>query len=88
VYTGTISYGLYLLHKIPFDVAQAFHLDRHSLLVLPIAILASYALAALSWNLLEKPFLRLKRFFESRPLRPDVASPPAVVLTQEDVTAA
>ena len=52
------------------------------------AFLASYALAALSWNLLEKPFLRLKRFFESRPLRPDVASPPAVVLTQEDVTAA
>jgi peptidoglycan/LPS O-acetylase OafA/YrhL len=88
VYTGTISYGLYLVHKIPFDAAQGFHLDRHSLLVLPIAILASYALAAVSWNLLEKPFLRLKRFFEPRPLHPDVASPPVIVLAHEDVTAA
>ena len=25
VYTGTISYGLYLLHKIPFDLAKSFH---------------------------------------------------------------
>jgi len=67
VYTGIISYGLYLLHKIPFDAAQLLHLDRHPLLALPITIAGGYALAALSWNLLEKPFLRLKRFFESRP---------------------
>jgi peptidoglycan/LPS O-acetylase OafA/YrhL len=67
VYTGTISYGLYLLHKIPFDMAQTFHLDRHAWLTLPIAIAVSYAVATLSWNLLEKPFLRLKRFFESKP---------------------
>ena len=63
VYTGTISYGLYLLHKIPFDVAKTFHPDRHPLLALPILLAACYALAALSWNLLEQPFLRLKRFF-------------------------
>jgi len=69
VYTGTISYGLYLLHKIPFDVAQLLHVDRHPLLALPITVAGGYALAALSWNLLEKPFLRLKRFFESRPSR-------------------
>src|SRR5271165_5794516 len=68
IYTGVISYGLYLLHKIPFDLAKAFHLDRHPLLTLPLAIIASYALATLSWNLLEKPLLRLKRFFEPRPL--------------------
>jgi peptidoglycan/LPS O-acetylase OafA/YrhL len=67
VYTGTISYGLYLLHKIPFDMAKAFHLDRHPLLDLPIVLIACYAAAALSWNLLERPFLRLKRFFESKP---------------------
>jgi peptidoglycan/LPS O-acetylase OafA/YrhL len=88
VYTGTISYGLYLLHKIPFDAAQALHLNQHSLLVLPIAIMAAYVLAALSWNLLEKPFLRRKQFFESKPRRPDVAPPQLVVRTQEDVTAA
>jgi peptidoglycan/LPS O-acetylase OafA/YrhL len=70
VYTGTISYGLYLLHKIPFDLAQALQLDRYLFLVLPIGLVASYALAALSWKLLEVPFLRLKRFFESKPVGP------------------
>ena len=69
VYTGTISYGLYLLHKIPFDVEQLLHLDRHPVLALLMGLAASYVIATLSWNLLEKPFLRLKRFFESRPGR-------------------
>jgi peptidoglycan/LPS O-acetylase OafA/YrhL len=64
VYTGTISYGIYLLQKIPFDAAKAFHFDQHQFLALPITTAATYALAVLSWNLLEKPFLRLKRFFE------------------------
>ena len=67
VYTGTISYGLYLLHKIPFDLAQAFHLDQYLLLALPLGLVASYAVAVLSWHLLEMPFLRLKRFVESTP---------------------
>lgn len=64
VYTGTISYGLYLLHKIPFDLARTFRLDRNPFLVVSILLVACYATAALSWNLLEKPFLKLKRFFE------------------------
>jgi peptidoglycan/LPS O-acetylase OafA/YrhL len=67
VYTGTISYGLYLLHKIPFGMVQALHLDRHPFVPVPFIFVASYAIAALSWNLLEKPFLSLKRFFESKP---------------------
>src|SRR3989441_5759727 len=71
VYTGTISYGLYLLHKIPFDVAQAFQLDGHPFLMVPVGLVAAYGMAVLSWNLLEAPFLRLKRFFDSsgRPIR-------------------
>ncbi len=71
IYTGTISYGLYLLHKIPFGIVQTLHLDRNPYLPLPIIFVASFALAALSWNLLEKPFLNLKRFFESKPIRLD-----------------
>jgi peptidoglycan/LPS O-acetylase OafA/YrhL len=67
VYTGTISFGLYLLHKIPFDMAKAFHLDQHPSLDLPIVLIACYLAATLSWNLLERPFLSLKRFFESKP---------------------
>jgi peptidoglycan/LPS O-acetylase OafA/YrhL len=69
VYTGTISYGLYLLHKIPFDIVQWFHFDRNPLLALPMGLAASYGMATLSWSLLEKPCLRLKRFFEPRPGR-------------------
>jgi len=67
VYTGMTSYGLYLLHKIPFDMAKTFHADRHPLLALPILLAACYAMAALSWTLLEKPFLSLKRYFEAKP---------------------
>jgi peptidoglycan/LPS O-acetylase OafA/YrhL len=63
VYTGVISYGLYLLHKIPFDVVQSLHMNRHPVLMLLGALFASYVIAILSFNLLEKPFLKLKRFF-------------------------
>jgi peptidoglycan/LPS O-acetylase OafA/YrhL len=74
IYTGVISYGLYLLHKIPLDMAKTFHLDGRPLLVLPIVIGVSYALATLSWNLLEKPFLSLKRFFEVKPVHQEPAN--------------
>ena len=66
VYTGTISYGLYLLHKIPFDMAQTLQLARYPVLTLPIGLVAAYAMAALSWNGLERPFLRLKRLYVSQ----------------------
>jgi peptidoglycan/LPS O-acetylase OafA/YrhL len=71
MYTGTISYGLYLLHKLPGDVAQMLHLHEHPAAVLPVIFLGSYALAVLSYNFFEKPFLRLKRLFpsESAPLQ-------------------
>ena len=67
VYTGTISYGLYLLHKIPFGVARTVHWDRYPLLMVALLLIGCYATAALSWNVLEKPFLKLKRFFEPKP---------------------
>jgi peptidoglycan/LPS O-acetylase OafA/YrhL len=70
VYTGTISYGIYLLEKIPLDAAKAFHLDQHQFLALPITAAATYALAVLSWNLLEKPILKFKRFFEPSSVHP------------------
>jgi peptidoglycan/LPS O-acetylase OafA/YrhL len=69
VYTGKISYGLYLLHKIPFDTEQFLHMDRYPAPALLMGLAASYVIATLSWLLLEKPFLRLKRFFEYRPGR-------------------
>ena len=83
IYTGTISYGLYLLHKISFGVLQTLHLDRNPYLPFPIIFITSFALAALSWNMLEKPFLNLKRFFESKPVRPDRAGDSSALATGE-----
>jgi len=68
MYTGTISYGLYLLHKIPFDVAETIGLDRYPFVAAPLMLVACYVTAVMSWHLLEKPFLRFKRVFESRPV--------------------
>lgn len=62
-YSGIISYGLYLLHKIPFGAVQMLGLDRRAWVPAPFILLTSYALAMISWNVLEKPFLRLKRYF-------------------------
>jgi peptidoglycan/LPS O-acetylase OafA/YrhL len=69
VYSGTISYGLYLLHKLPFNLAHEMGLDTYPILAFPILFAACYGVAALSWTLLEKPCLKLKRFFEPRPVR-------------------
>ena len=69
IYTGTISYGLYLLHKIPFDAAEAaLNLDRYRFIAWPVLLAAGYGIAAMSWYCLERPFLKLKRVFESRPV--------------------
>jgi len=83
VYTGSISYGLYLIHKIPFDMAQTFHMDRHPILTLPAVLVVSYAAAILSRNVLERPFLRLKRFFEVVPSRPNLGHEQLVLVLQE-----
>jgi peptidoglycan/LPS O-acetylase OafA/YrhL len=63
IYTGTVSYGIYLLEKIPLDAVREFHLGKYALLTFLMTTASTYALAALSWNLIEKPFLNLKRFF-------------------------
>jgi peptidoglycan/LPS O-acetylase OafA/YrhL len=69
VYTGVISYGLYLLHKLPFDVAKSLPLDRYAVVALPAMLGICYALATASWVLYERPFLELKRFFVSNAAR-------------------
>ena len=67
IFTGTISYGLYLLHKIPDDAFKRLQIkDAHPISAVWAAVGVSYLLAIVSWNLLEKPFLNLKRFFETK----------------------
>ena len=55
------------------SAAHTFRLERYPLLALPILIVAGYGMAARSWSLLERPFLRFNRFFEAKPGRLDRA---------------
>lgn len=64
VYSGVISYGMYLLEKIPIDTVKSFHGQGHPGAVLLLTAVATYLLATLSWYLLERPVMRLKHFFE------------------------
>jgi peptidoglycan/LPS O-acetylase OafA/YrhL len=66
VYTGAISYGLYLLHKIPFNLGRLLNLDDYPAVAGPLLLAVSYGVATLSWFILEKPYLKLKRFFPTR----------------------
>ena len=64
LFTGTISYGLFLLHKIAFAGVDGLHVNYvgHPFVTLGVIFVGSYVLAIISWNVLEQPFLRLKRF--------------------------
>jgi peptidoglycan/LPS O-acetylase OafA/YrhL len=68
IYTGTISYGMYLLQKVSTGTAQVLQLDRHLAIMLPFCTVTTYLMAILSWYLIEKPTQRLKHFFELKRL--------------------
>ncbi len=66
VYSGRISYGLYVFH-IP---AIALVTSRVPMgLGAPLSLAVTYGLAALSYRYFETPFLQLKRRFELIPTR-------------------
>ncbi|HEU0031902.1 MAG TPA: acyltransferase family protein [Kofleriaceae bacterium] len=66
MYLGKLCFGLYLLHR-PADTlvsAAAARLGiERELWLLPAKLVVAVALATLSWHLLERPFLALKRRF-------------------------
>lgn len=74
VFTGRISYGLYLLHAPAFDVVRDRHVrswiavTHHALLddliVFICSMVLAFVLATVSWKVLESPMLSLKRYFE------------------------
>lgn len=71
MYTGKISYGLYLLHMIIFDIVDVLARPQSrfaQLIVCGLDLLLVFVIASLSWVYLESPFLRLKdRFAPSVP---------------------
>jgi peptidoglycan/LPS O-acetylase OafA/YrhL len=81
VYLGKISYGLYVYHVLAMTLAwklvwswrlpPALHHFRNLLLAEIIGLAMTVLLASVSYTLLEKPFLQLKKRFEvihSRPV--------------------
>jgi peptidoglycan/LPS O-acetylase OafA/YrhL len=78
-YLGKISYGLYVYHLIALKLSSGIidiFVSPDRLLVYPIAVVAStlimtILISALSYQFLEKPFLRMKdrfTFIHSRPV--------------------
>jgi peptidoglycan/LPS O-acetylase OafA/YrhL len=70
VWIGAISYGIYLWHVIVFDVYKhTFHIQtlQQRAAFAPLLLATTLAVAALSYYVVEMPFLRLKdRRFQDR----------------------
>ena len=85
-YTGKISYGLYLMHLLAFDLfdsAKMRSILQGNVGYLIASLLLTYALASVSFYLYEGPINSLKRFFRGRPVaRPvlDESLPDAALL--------
>jgi peptidoglycan/LPS O-acetylase OafA/YrhL len=87
VFFGRYSYGLYVFHALLAPVFETFFpvpalsnmLHSTSLGILAYVVLAfcvSILAALVSWTILEKPFLQLKRYFEyTEPRSPGWAPP-------------
>jgi peptidoglycan/LPS O-acetylase OafA/YrhL len=71
LYTGRISFGLYLTHEAVFGLATKPELRRHyphspvvnDVAYLVAGLVLSYAVASLSWFLFESQILRAKKWF-------------------------
>ena len=78
-YVGTVSYGIYLLHKPALDLARRLlhqlTIDSPSALF-ALGLLLSIAIAALSYRYFESPLLRLKSAFRAPRAKAPVAIAP------------
>ncbi len=78
-YTGRISYGLYLWHFPIFQLLKPELRGLPGVAELAVVTALSYAAAAVSFRIIEQPFLRLKRRFapgrSARPARVDGGQP-------------
>ena len=71
VYVGTISYGLYLFHEPLYALISPSHFTKgctDGMALDAAKLAATFALAIVSWELFEKPILRLKARFPYPPL--------------------
>ncbi|OQP50838.1 hypothetical protein A4H97_03155 [Niastella yeongjuensis] len=66
LYSGKISYGLYVYHPMCIGLLLLVFKGNASMLSFGLTIISSYLIATLSYYLFEVKFLKLKKFFESR----------------------
>lgn len=67
-YVGRISYGIYLTHNFMPHIVEKFLGPMPKYQAAPIVLIATFGVCIFSWHFIEKPILRLKRYFE--PKRP------------------
>jgi peptidoglycan/LPS O-acetylase OafA/YrhL len=74
IYLGKISYGLYVYHLLGLWIAERAFENLHGPLYGAVCVVAGFCftagLAAVSYRLLESPFLELKKRFTYVPSRP------------------
>jgi peptidoglycan/LPS O-acetylase OafA/YrhL len=63
VWTGRLSYGLYLWHYFVFAFIASWFRKVEPLRLIPFQVLGTFVCAALSYYFVERPFLRLKKKF-------------------------
>lgn len=64
LYTGRISYGLYVYHPICFWLSKQFFKTGNMGVSMVLAFIFTYIIASGSYYLFEKRFLNLKKYFE------------------------
>ncbi|MGE5113723.1 MAG: acyltransferase family protein [Acidobacteriaceae bacterium] len=88
-YLGTISYGLYLIHVLCFVLIGAFDLKMEKygmggdLAVVGVRLILSISAATLLWYGFERPILRLKKYFVSKPHSTQVREPAPVLVAAD-----
>jgi len=72
LYIGKISYGIYLYHNfmppiIRFLTTKAGSPVREGIMMATLSVVATFALASVSWKMIENPINQLKRKITDRP---------------------
>lgn len=62
-YLGTISYGIYVWHALALNIVDQYFITHRILLDLFLVVTVTVIISSISYWILEKPFLNLKRFF-------------------------
>lgn len=77
-FVGQISYGLYLVHNFIPGLVERYIGPMPKWQAAPLVLAITFAICIFSWFCIEKPVLKLKRFFESDRTPPGGMDPRAV----------